>query len=282
MKNKKGAIFVVILLIAAALIVLIIIPLRHSLVTWGDENSLNRKLPLEITKLPALDLETISSYEEYKEFATRINNLVVILDKQENFNIPKLKLEHSDHNRILKFITEYGPLIKNYNEVIFSANNFSLYKTDSNLISFYTSSSRFAFELIIINAAVFYTPSYQTVGAIYRSSGLTQLAFKCPSCVKIALSTSHWTIRNSLVELSSIFAKEISENPEEIWESISIESLKEKRQISIDKGEKAITQIKNQTNSLINDFNYTQTKEDIENTTKNAINKAKNWLEKNI
>lgn len=230
LRNKKAVAppLIIIAVIAISIFILILVANYNGYVTRGDEKSFNHQVPLELCKLPTLTSESINSYEAYKNFADKIDDAITILNNNQQFNIPNLGTTYADYDKILKFLTEYEPLIKNYNDLIISADTYNKSRADVDLQNFYIAGSHFAFELTVISATVFYTASYQTVGAIYRASGLTTLATECPSCVSVVLSTTHWTIRNGLVEMSSQFAKEITDNPKEKWDSITIESLKEK------------------------------------------------------
>lgn len=164
----------------------------------------NETLLLKVAQLPIMDLESIDSYEKYKSFVDNINNLIDILNEQSDlFNIEKFNPSFDGWKKASKFITKYGPLINNYNEVITSAKSFETNSCDDTRKKFYFASGKFAFETAIIAGAVFYTTSYQVVGITYRALSLNTFALKCPSCISIILSQAHWTIRTVLVEGAS-------------------------------------------------------------------------------
>lgn len=197
-------------------------------VVSGGEDSYGSELPLKVASLDTMELETIESYEKYKSFADNTNNLIEILNEQSDwFTLPCFDESEDSWNKISKVLVEYGPLINNYNEVIGSAKKFDENRTEGNLENFYIASSRFGFETVMIAGAFFYTASYQTVGIVYRTSGLQRLAFSCPSCVRVTLSSMHWTVRTGLVETSSLAAKEIIERSPEELDTITLDSLDE-------------------------------------------------------
>lgn len=169
-----------------------------------------QNIPTKISLLSKINLTTIDTYEKYKIFADNMNNLIIILNEQNDlFNIPPIPSTQEAWSKVSKTITEYGPLINNYNEVISSAKDYGSLNNEQNLRSFYTASGKFAFETAIIIGTVFYTASFQAVGIVYRAVGLNKLALSCGSCVSVILSQAHWTIRTVLVEGSSQFAQKI-------------------------------------------------------------------------
>ncbi len=158
----------------------------------------------QISQLPYLELNTIERYEQYKELVDKLNDLIELLNKEsDTFNLEKLDSSSDAWEKALRTITEYGPLINNYNEVVKSAKEYQNNQNDDLLKKFYLVSGKFAFELSIIIWAVFYGAAYESVGIVYRSIGLNRFAFKCPTCIKIILSEAHWNIRTMLVEKSS-------------------------------------------------------------------------------
>lgn len=232
----------------------------------GNDSDYSIQIPLKVSGLSLINLDNVNNAESYKEFADNTNNLIRILNEQSDwFNIPEIG---DDYSKVSQFITEYSPLIKNYNEVVYTARGFEANKTDKNLQDFYIASSRFGFETITIMGGVFYAPSFDTVGSIYRASGLQTLAFKCSTCVSIALQEVHWTIRTALVETSSLTAKAILEiNPKDL-DKINMDS------------------IRNEANKIINSEKSKNLQEkgkdvldDSVNKTKEILGGIKNWTD---
>jgi thiol-disulfide isomerase/thioredoxin len=172
----------------------------------------NTTLPLSIAKLPELDIKKVENFESYKQFTDRTNELIEILnEKTDLFHIPKLDATREGWEKASKLITEYSPLIDNYNQVVSSAKTYKNNSSDENLKDFYIASGVFGLETGVIVWAVFYSAAYNSVGIAYRAVGLNRFAFECPSCVKIILSNAHWAVRTALVEASSQAAQEIGE-----------------------------------------------------------------------
>ena len=70
-------------------------------------------------------MNTIENFEQFKSFADRMNALIKILNEQTNlFQIPYIEATQENWEKASKFISEYGPLVNNYNEVISSAKKF--------------------------------------------------------------------------------------------------------------------------------------------------------------
>jgi hypothetical protein len=157
----------------------------------------------DIAKLPTLDNNSVSQFESYKAFADNVNDIIKILkDKTKFDSIPMLGVTQDDYTKFSNVVTEWAPLVGNYNKLIYSARNFNE-SNQSSVQEFYTSVAVFGFETSIIYTAAFYGPSYDSVGMIYRESGLQSLAFDCGPCVSVVLSDAHWFIRGALVEGSA-------------------------------------------------------------------------------
>lgn len=178
-------------------------------------------LPLKVAELPLMELSSIDNFQRYKSFVDRSNNLINILNEQGDlFDITLFNPTQEGWNKASRFITEYGPLIDNYNDVVSSAKNFEENKSKETLKKFYFASGAFAFEASLIVGAVYYTAAYQGVGIVYRSVGLNRLALKCGSCIRVILSNAHWFVRGVLVEGTSQLAQVIIEKVTEMYEKV--------------------------------------------------------------
>lgn len=194
----------------------------------GDVNHFaNETLPLSVAQLKPLNMSSVDNFENYKLFADSLNNLIKILNEQgDMFDIEPFNPSREGYEKASRLITEYSPLINNYNEVIYSAQAFERNPIDDNRKSFYFASGKFAFETALIVGTVFYATSYKSVGIVYRSLGLNSFAFKCPSCISVILSQAHWTIRTVLVEGSSQTAQLILDKVEDMYENGSLDKAK--------------------------------------------------------
>lgn len=175
---------------------------------WGN-NWDDDPLPGKIASLPEMNLQTVDSYDQYKQFADNTNDLIKIINEQGRFNIPLLKTTEEAWGEASKKITKYGPLINNYQNLTGSARIFENNKCKQSYQAFYLSLGKFSLETSIIGITLFYTASYQTVGILYRASGLGPVALKCPSCVSVVLSSAYWTVKTTLVEESSKTAENL-------------------------------------------------------------------------
>ena len=252
--NKKGlgVILGILAFILVGFIVLLFLDagIHANVFYTGDNSDYLVQIPLNVSKLSILDLDSVNNAEEYKKFADNTNNLIKILNDQlDSVNIPELG---DDYSKVSKFITEYSPLINNYNEVINNAIGFESNKCDETLQEFYTSTSRFGFESITIIGGIFYSASYQTVGSIYRASGLQFLAFKCPKCVGVALSNLHWGTRTALVEASSMTAKEITDSDPDKLDNISMEKIRQDAEKIIN--QENMNELKEKSTEVMNDI----------------------------
>lgn len=165
--------------------------------------SIEYSVPQQVAKLPVIDDKTINTYDGYKNFADNANYLMDILEDKTDFKIPnRFDTTVEGYKKVSKVLTEYAPLIDNYNKLVNSSRNVKPGDSAS-LQTFYISASIFGAESTIVYVAAFAGPSYDAVGAVYRASGLQSLAFKCGSCVAVVLSEAHWFIRTALVEGSS-------------------------------------------------------------------------------
>jgi hypothetical protein len=157
----------------------------------------------EIAKLQPLDNNSVSQFESYKSFADNVNDIISILkDKTKFDNIPTLDASLDGYKKFSNVVTKWAPLVGTYNKLVYSARNYNE-SNQSSVQEFYTSAATFGFETSIIYTAAFYSISYDSVGMIYRESGMQELAFVCGPCVSVVLSDAHWFIRGALVEGSS-------------------------------------------------------------------------------
>lgn len=171
-------------------------------------NEINKEsLPLEIAKLSLLNFNTVDSFETFKELADNLNLAIEILNEKSKTQIDFIEPTKETWNSISKVLTEYAPLIDNYNQLVSTAKDFDIERTEFKLNEFYLASSKFGIELALIMGTVFYGASYNIVKYVYFNSGMTRFALKCSTCVSTVLGQAHWTIRNYFVASSAIIAE---------------------------------------------------------------------------
>jgi hypothetical protein len=186
------------------------IPAGSSINSNAIKEFADSTIPLKVAELRPLNLSTIDTYEKYKSFADDTNDLIKILnEKTELFNIPKFEVTREAWEKVSKKITEYSPLINNYNNVVFAAKQYKQTLLKNDLHNFYTEAAVFGLEAGIIVSAVFYSAAFNAVGIAYRFVGLNRLALECGPCVSVILSRAHWAVRTLLVEGSAKFADAI-------------------------------------------------------------------------
>jgi hypothetical protein len=175
----------------------------------------------EVAKLPILDMSSVDSYQKYTEFADAADALIKLLNEKSNgtFKIPQIDVTLENFQKASRLITEYSPLINNYNDVVETA--IQVNKGKSDIKEFYKTSAIFGLEVAVIFTGLFYPFSYDTVGVLYRAVGLNRFAVDCPSCVSFILSSAHWAIRTALVEESSKVAKNLLDGIQSAYESLS-------------------------------------------------------------
>jgi hypothetical protein len=176
-------------------------------------------LPQGVAKLETLNISTVENFEKYRTLADNTNNLIRILNEKEMFNIPELEPSFEGWQKASRYITEYGPLIDNYNDVVTKAKIYTENSSEKRLEDFYFAAGAFGFETALIAGAVFYSAAFQGVGYAYRAAGLNSLAFKCGSCVSIILSNAHWFVRTTLVEGTSQLAQRVTDYARENFDN---------------------------------------------------------------
>jgi hypothetical protein len=186
-----------------------------------DSDNSTKKLSRQISELHPIEFKTVERYENFKEIADNTNDLIRLLKREGRFDIQELKGTVEEYEKISRILTEYTPLINNYNEVLKSANEYNKYGTTEKEREFYSAIGNFTLETFLIVTAAYAIPAYESVGIVYRASGLNIIAPSCPTCVSIILSNAHWLIRTYMVEKST----EAAEKSKQILESI--ESLDE-------------------------------------------------------
>jgi len=166
-------------------------------------NSLILSTASYMGSLPVLNLEDVNSIEQYHDFVDKVNDAIKILNEQKlGMQIPLLNYAPDEYDKISKVITKFVPLIHEYNDMILAAKNIHASNHDS-INNFYIKTGIFSLILLLVVTAAYAAPSYALVGTLYRSSGLTTMAFKCPSCVSVVLSEAHWAVRGYFVETTA-------------------------------------------------------------------------------
>lgn len=168
-----------------------------------DYDSLMLSTASYMGTLPVLNLEGVNSFEQYHDFVDKVNDAIKILNSEKlGMQIPLLQYAPDEYDKISKIITKFLPLIQEYNDMISAAKNVHALNQDS-INNFYIKTGIFSVMLLLVVTAAYAAPSYWIVGTLYRSSGLTTMAFKCPSCVSVVLSEAHWAVRSYSVEATA-------------------------------------------------------------------------------
>ncbi|MBS3090163.1 hypothetical protein J4433_00145 [Candidatus Pacearchaeota archaeon] len=202
MKNKKA----MAPLIVVGIILLVVFGLffaKFSGYSIIGENKENDVFVDKISTLKPLNLSSVESYEDYKNFADNINNFISIVNEQTRTNIPKLKTAQEDWSKASKAITKYSPLINNYNSVILSAKDHKRQHINESYQKFYQEMGKFSLEATFISATLFHQVTFGLVGGVFNSLGIGSLALKCPTCASTIMSGAYWTIKTVLVESAS-------------------------------------------------------------------------------
>jgi chromatin segregation and condensation protein Rec8/ScpA/Scc1 (kleisin family) len=166
-----------------------------------------KELATKLAEMPLLELETVDSYEKFSDMADKFNDMTRLLNNEGNYHIREIEVTEESYQKISRVLTEYGPLINNYNRVVKSAKDYdgSIEKEQV----FYTALGSFTLETLLITTAVFGSFTYEGIGVLYRASGLNIIAPSCPTCVSIILGNAHWFVRTCMVEKSSETAEQI-------------------------------------------------------------------------
>ncbi len=192
-----------------------------------SKNATTEKLAREIAKLHPLELGSVDSYAKFKDIADNFNDLIRLLNKEGGYNIQEFEITDESYQKISRVLTEYGPLINNYNEVVMSAKEYD--GTTEKEKIFYVAIGTFGLETALVVTTAFAIPVYEGVGVAYRAIGLNKFAFSCPTCIEIILGNAHWFVRTYMVEKSSETAEQILK----LLESEKIDDLKQNAQYSI-------------------------------------------------
>lgn len=182
-----------------------------SSINLGNQEISKETLPLKVANLSIIKSSDFSNVEDFQSFANDINTLIDLLNEQMDISIDHIEPTQQRWDSISRIITEYTPIVDNYNEVILTAKSYETYRTEYDLKDFYLASTKFSIELSLILGATYYSAAYKLTRYVYTNSGMTQFAFKCPTCVRTVLKDLHWTIRNYFVGASSKVAEDALE-----------------------------------------------------------------------
>lgn len=172
-----------------------------------NKGSPSKELTNKIAEMPLLELGTVDSYEKFTDMADKFNDLIRLLNNEGGYNVQQLEVTEENYQKISRILTEYGPLINNYNRVVKSAKDYdgSIEKEQA----FYKAAGIFTLETFLIVTMVYGSFTYESIGVLYRASGLNVIAPSCPTCVSIILENAHWFVRKYMVEKSSETAEQI-------------------------------------------------------------------------
>lgn len=153
----------------------------------------------KIGNLPLINMSDVKSFEQYHDLVDKFNAATTIVDNgKSDIHSHMLAGTQDEYEKISKFITKYSPGIKEYNGMVLSARNVNG-SNQTSIYDFYAKSAVFAFVVTLTAGSGYSGLTYDIVRAGWTSSGITEIAFKCPVCVKFALGQAHWFIRNSFV-----------------------------------------------------------------------------------
>lgn len=164
----------------------------------------------QLGSLPLIDLTKLETAQQYKEFADHVNDAIRILnaDGKLGYQIPMLEGTVEEYQKLSRVVTEYGPLIRPYNNLVTASREFDIHN-ETSVNVFYVKGGVFSIEVAIIATTFYAKPVYEVVGTIYRASGLQTIAFKCGPCVSVILENAHWFVRTALVTESAQIAETI-------------------------------------------------------------------------
>jgi len=207
--NKKGMIQIigVILIILLIAIVFFGIKLNGKFI-FGESREYD-PLAEKLSQIEPLNLSSVEKYEGYKEFADKMNDLILIINEQTGTKVPKFETTQESWSKASKQIQKYSPLINNYNSLVLAAKQHKKEKTEETYQNFYKELGTFSLEFTFISATLFHQVTFNLVGGVARSLGIGSLALKCPSCASTIMSSVYWGIKGFLVESASKASEEI-------------------------------------------------------------------------
>lgn len=204
--NKKGLVPIVAGIIILGLILLGIYAISEVKILGYSvigENYENDEFIYTLSKLEPMDLKSVDSLEEYKEFVDKMNTMIDLFNDKFNLDIDRLKKTKSDWNKISNIITKYGPLIGNYNNIIYQCGTHEDSHTPETYSDAYVSVRSFAFEFAILSATSTHKLTFGVIGKIFGKLGIGKIALKCPTCARTIMSSAYWSLKSYIVEESS-------------------------------------------------------------------------------
>lgn len=179
------------------------------------------RIAVRVAELSEMNITSVENYEKYQEFVNRINSLILILNEESDlFNIPLWEADQESYNRASGFIEKYGPLVTNYNNVIIAAREFNKTKRENELIDFYSTSGKFAFETTIVFGNVFST-AFRAIGIGYKAVEFNILSEKCGGnrCIIPIITEAQSNIKDMLIDQSTKILEKIGELTLQLYKS---------------------------------------------------------------
>lgn len=149
--------------------------------------------------LQEIDLKKVQTYQDYSEMVDRLNLAIEIINEKIDSNFMYLQKGTESYDKFMMEVSRYSPLIDNYNEFIQSSYNLAP-SDECSVNNLYIKGMKFGGEATLVLGGAFYGTAFEVTGTLARTFGLTKMTSICSSCVSYAMSSSHWIIRNSLIE----------------------------------------------------------------------------------
>ena len=125
--------------------------------------------------------------------------------------ISSLKLfDESSFGKVAEVISDYGPLISNYNSVIFSAQELNSKYSEENYKTFQKNLGIFSLEFAILSSSLIKWASLEVVSLAFVTIGV-----KCPQCITVVSTNLNKILTSKAFEQAEYFMNNLI-NPKNI------------------------------------------------------------------
>jgi hypothetical protein len=217
MKNKKGNPIIVGIFVLALVLFIIFVGFAFKLSgnSIFGENHRNDQFIEEISLLTPLTFDSVNSLEQYQEFADGTNVMLNLFEDKFNLKIERLDSTQKGWDKLSKVITKCGPLLGNYNNIIYFSKKHEAEHTKESYSDAYVGIRSFAFEFAILSATSTHQLTFKTIGKVFGRLGIGKVALKCPTCARTIMSGAYWSLKSYVVEESSGLIDQIADFADE-------------------------------------------------------------------
>lgn len=199
MINKKGSGPIIVAFLGLVLLLVFLFvgfEVKLSGFSFFGENYESDGFIEGISELDVMSFNSVESFENYVEFANRMNILIGLLNEKFGLSIDDFEKTSEAWASVSKKISKYTPLINNYNNLVDSCRIHEEIHSKESYSNAYIKVRSFAFELSILSASFTHQITFLTIGKVFGKLGIGSIANTSPVVAKAVMSSAYWSLKS--------------------------------------------------------------------------------------